>query len=37
VGEQVMLSGSLGRFFVRKSDTRPLLFIAGGSGLSSPP
>jgi phenol/toluene 2-monooxygenase (NADH) P5/A5 len=36
VGEQVMLSGPLGRFFVRKSDPRPLLFIAGGSGLSSP-
>ncbi|GAB3453890.1 phenol 2-monooxygenase domain-containing protein [Massilia terrae] len=36
VGEQVMLSGPLGRFFVRKSDPRPLIFIAGGSGLSSP-
>ena len=36
VGEQVQLSGPLGRFFVRKSDPRPLLFIAGGSGLSSP-
>jgi phenol hydroxylase P5 protein len=36
VGEQVMLSGPLGRFFVRKSDPRALLFIAGGSGLSSP-
>jgi phenol hydroxylase P5 protein len=36
IGEQVMLSGPQGRFFVRKSDPRPLLFIAGGSGLSSP-
>jgi phenol hydroxylase P5 protein len=36
VGERVMLSGPLGRFFVRKSDPRPLLFMAGGSGLSSP-
>ena len=36
VGDRVRLSGPLGRFFVRKSDPRPLIFIAGGSGLSSP-
>ncbi|MDN0083177.1 phenol 2-monooxygenase domain-containing protein [Crenobacter sp. SG2305] len=36
VGEKIRLSGPLGRFFVRKSDPRPLLFMAGGSGLSSP-
>lgn len=36
VGESVLLSGPMGRFFVRKSDPKPLLFIAGGSGLSSP-
>lgn len=36
VGDRVTLAGPAGRFFVRKSDPRPLLFIAGGSGLSSP-
>ncbi|WP_354684682.1 phenol 2-monooxygenase domain-containing protein [Cupriavidus necator] len=36
VGERLQLSGPLGRFFVRKSDPRPVLFMAGGSGLSSP-
>ncbi len=36
VGERLQLSGPLGRFFVRKSDPRPLVFMAGGSGLSSP-
>lgn len=36
VGDAVRLSGPLGRFFVRKSDPRPVLFMAGGSGLSSP-
>ncbi|QEZ43009.1 NADH:ubiquinone reductase (Na(+)-transporting) subunit F [Cupriavidus oxalaticus] len=35
-GERLQLSGPLGRFFVRKSDPRPLVFMAGGSGLSSP-
>jgi phenol hydroxylase P5 protein len=34
-GDRLHLSGPYGRFFVRKSDL-PLLFIAGGSGLSSP-
>ncbi len=36
VGDRLQLSGPLGRFFVRKSDPRPLVFMAGGSGLSSP-
>ncbi|MBN8285180.1 2Fe-2S iron-sulfur cluster binding domain-containing protein [Zoogloea sp.] len=36
VGDPVTVSGPLGRFFVRKSDPKALLFIAGGSGLSSP-
>lgn len=36
VGDPVTVSGPLGRFFVRKSDPQPILFMAGGSGLSSP-
>ena len=36
VGAQVSLSGPYGRFFVRKSAAVPVLFLAGGSGLSSP-
>jgi phenol hydroxylase P5 protein len=36
VGETVSLSGPYGRFFVRKSAQLPSLFLAGGSGLSSP-
>jgi phenol/toluene 2-monooxygenase (NADH) P5/A5 len=36
VGERVNISGPYGRFFVRKSRDTPLLFLAGGSGLSSP-
>jgi phenol hydroxylase P5 protein len=32
----VTISGPYGRFFVRKSAGVPLLFMAGGSGLSSP-
>ena len=35
-GDTVRLSGPYGRFFVRKSARVPLLFMAGGSGLSSP-
>jgi phenol hydroxylase P5 protein len=35
-GDAIRLSGPYGRFFVRKSAPLPLLFIAGGSGLSSP-
>lgn len=36
IGERVRISGPYGRFFVRKSAAAPLLFMAGGSGLSSP-
>jgi len=36
VGDQLRVSGPYGRFFVRKSAGTPLLFLAGGSGLSSP-
>jgi phenol/toluene 2-monooxygenase (NADH) P5/A5 len=35
-GDHVRLSGPYGRFFVRASRDTPLLFMAGGSGLSSP-
>ncbi len=35
-GQAVTLSGPYGRFFVRKSAEMPLIFMAGGSGLSSP-
>ncbi len=36
VGDTVRLTGPYGRFFVRESQREPLLFMAGGSGLSSP-
>lgn len=36
VGDKLTISGPLGRFFVRKSDVKPVIFLAGGSGLSSP-
>ena len=36
VGDALTLSGPYGRFFVRESARQPLLFMAGGSGLSSP-
>lgn len=36
VGDQVKFSGPYGRFFVRKSAQLPMIFMAGGSGLSSP-
>lgn len=35
-GDDIRLSGPYGRFFVRKSADLPILFMAGGSGLSSP-
>jgi phenol hydroxylase P5 protein len=35
-GERLSVAGPYGRFFVRESANRPLLFMAGGSGLSSP-
>ena len=36
VNDSLQLSGPYGQFFVRKSDPKDVLFIAGGSGLSSP-
>ena len=36
VGDPIRFSGPMGRFFVRASDPQPLIFMAGGSGLSSP-
>ncbi|OUY06211.1 NADH:ubiquinone reductase (Na(+)-transporting) subunit F [Acinetobacter populi] len=36
VGDELQLSGPYGQFFVRKSDMQDVIFIAGGSGLSSP-
>lgn len=36
VGDPVQLAGPYGRFFVRKSANVPPIFLAGGSGLSSP-
>jgi phenol hydroxylase P5 protein len=35
-GERVRISGPYGRFFVKKSAKMPMIFMAGGSGLSSP-
>ncbi len=35
-GDTLRISGPYGRFFVRKSAALPMLFMAGGSGLSSP-
>lgn len=36
IGEKLKLTGPYGRFFVKKSANLPLIFMAGGSGLSSP-
>lgn len=36
VGDRISLTGPYGRFFVKKSADLPVLFVAGGSGLSSP-
>lgn len=36
VGDTLQMSGPYGQFFVRKSAPEDLIFIAGGSGLSSP-
>lgn len=36
VGQALKFSGPLGRFFTRHSDPNAVIFIAGGSGLSSP-
>jgi phenol hydroxylase P5 protein len=35
-GDALGFTGPFGRFFVRKSAQVPLIFLAGGSGLSSP-
>ena len=35
-GDELALSGPLGRFFVRASAALPMLFLAGGSGVASP-
>ncbi|WP_198971476.1 NADH:ubiquinone reductase (Na(+)-transporting) subunit F [Xylophilus sp. ASV27] len=35
-GARLRLAGPYGRFFVRRSAGLPMLFMAGGSGLSSP-
>lgn len=36
VSNRLQISGPYGRFFVRKSTQVPTIFMAGGSGLSSP-
>tara|TARA_R110001592_G_scaffold363372_2_gene686287 strand:- start:164245 stop:165306 length:1062 start_codon:yes stop_codon:yes gene_type:complete len=36
VGDSLKVSGPYGQFFTRKSASEDLIFIAGGSGLSSP-
>ena len=36
VGDKLTFTAPLGRFFVRKSAPEPIIFCAGGSGLSSP-
>lgn len=36
IGDRLPLAGPYGRFFVRRSAGRPMIFMAGGSGLSSP-
>lgn len=35
-GDRLRISGPYGRFFVKKSANVPMIFMAGGSGLSSP-
>jgi phenol hydroxylase P5 protein len=35
-GDRVRITGPYGRFFVKKSANVPVIFMAGGSGLSSP-
>jgi phenol hydroxylase P5 protein len=36
VGDELQFCGPYGQFFVRKSYQEPMVFLAGGSGLSSP-
>ncbi|MGN6259583.1 MAG: NADH:ubiquinone reductase (Na(+)-transporting) subunit F [Ralstonia sp.] len=35
-GDTLHVTGPYGRFFARQSAAKPMLFVAGGSGLSSP-
>lgn len=35
-GDRLEFTGPMGRFYVRRSAEKPLIFLAGGSGLSSP-
>lgn len=35
VGDELRFSGPYGQFFVRHSKERPMIFVAGGSGLSA--
>lgn len=35
-GDELSFSAPYGHFFVRKSQKKPMIFIAGGTGLSSP-
>ena len=35
-GSRIKVTGPYGRFFVRSSSNKPMIFFAGGSGLSSP-
>ncbi len=36
VGDKRKITGPFGRFFIRRSANKPMIFFAGGSGLSSP-
>lgn len=36
IGDRYKISGPFGRFFVKRSAEVPMIFFAGGSGLSSP-
>jgi phenol hydroxylase P5 protein len=36
IGDELRFSGPYGRFFIRDSASEPMIFLAGGSGLSSP-
>ncbi|MFM6852768.1 MAG: NADH:ubiquinone reductase (Na(+)-transporting) subunit F [Sphingopyxis sp.] len=36
LGDELPLTGPYGRFFVRSGARQPMIFMAGGSGLSSP-
>jgi len=36
LGDELTMTAPLGRFYLRKSAPEPMIFLAGGSGLSSP-